>query len=168
MTQRKVGVYPALKEWESCMYWKKKTGATLQLGLFGFLFKIWLFKLGAKGLFWRILHGLRDWHQNLTFIWCTALSVSKWFSLEEMYPENVKKKTHSSSKMHRRVKERVFQSVKNKTGKRKESKKKIKQAQVTVYLFKNVFSISQSAVIKLSSVFTFTLVFVSNVRNNDI
>lgn len=46
--------------------------------------------------------------------------------------------------------------------------KKIKQAQVTVYLFKNVFSISQSAVIKLSSVFTFTLVFVSNVRNNDI
>lgn len=46
--------------------------------------------------------------------------------------------------------------------------KKIKQAQVTVYLFKNVFSISQSAVIELSSVFTFTLVFVSNVRNNDI
>lgn len=85
-----------------------------------------------------------------------------------MYPENVKKNLHSSSKMHRRVKERVFQSVKNKTGKRKESKKKIKQAQVTVYLFKNVFSISQSAVIKLSSVFTFTLVFVSNVRNNDI
>lgn len=46
--------------------------------------------------------------------------------------------------------------------------KKIKQAQVTVYLFKNVFSISQSAVIELSSVFTFTLVFVSNVRNNEI
>lgn len=125
MTQRKVGVYPALKQWESCMYWKIKAGAALQLGLFGFLFKIWLFKLGAKGLFWRILHGLRDWHQNLTFIWCTALSVLKWFSLEEMYPENVKKKTHSSSKMHRRVKERVFQIVKNKTGKRKESKKKL-------------------------------------------
>lgn len=58
--------------------------------------------------------------------------------------------------------------LKIKQAKEKKVKKKIKQAQVTVYLFKNVFSISQSAVIKLSSVFTFTLVFVSNVRNNDI
>lgn len=168
MTQRKVGVYPALKEWESCMYWKKKTGAALQLGLFGFLFKIWLFKLGAKGLFWRILHGLRDWHQNLTFIWCTALSVSKWFSLEEMYPENVKKNPTAQVKCTEEWKKGCFKVLKIKQAKEKKVKKKIKQAQVTVYLFKNVFSISQSAVIKLSSVFTFTLVFVSNVRNNDI
>lgn len=126
VTQRKVGVYPALKEWELCMYWKKKTGAALQLGLFGFLFKIWLFKLGAKGLFWRILHGLRDWHQNLTFIWCTALSVSKWFSLEEMYPENVKKKKNTAQvKCTEEWKKGCFKVLKIKQAKEKKVKKKL-------------------------------------------
>lgn len=102
---------------------KKKTGAALQLGLFGFLFKIWLFKLGAKGLFWRILHGLRDWHQNLTFIWCTALSVSKWFSLEEMYPENIKKNPTAQVKCTEEWKKGCFKVLKIKQAKEKKVKK---------------------------------------------